>query len=326
MVIASLARNRTSLAIGNIIGSAISNILGAFSLGLLFHSRDEPTHFDQSSRVYSLVLLATTTFAMPVMYFPVDTMWLAYGSLLITLFVVYIASVGWAIKRGDLIAPQGSDSDSSDTVSSEEDEEHQDSVERGSEVEDDSSESTDSTNDQVSPATPLLSSRRRNKRRGLQFHLLSLSVGFLSICLAGYVLAHAATTITDEFHMSDMLFGVVILAIATTLPEKFIAVISGHRGHAGILVASTAGSNIFLLALCLGIIVIDSKGGLPRGSVGILEIGFLWGSTCAFAATVWCGAKLGRWIGGGMILAYIAFVVLEFAGLHKHKAVDKHGM
>ncbi|KAH7386730.1 hypothetical protein DE146DRAFT_665514 [Phaeosphaeria sp. MPI-PUGE-AT-0046c] len=318
VVIASLARNRPSLAIGNIIGSAISNILGAFSLGLLFHSRDEPIHFDRSSRVYSLVLLAITTFTVLILYLPATYMWLAHGIILVLLFAIYIASVGWAIARGVLAAPEDSDSDDSDSsnTGSEEDGVDDLRITGGTEPGQGSSDSTESSHDHIGPTTPLLPHRRQNKKRGLQYHVCYLLLGFASICIAGYVLAHAASTIVDEFKIPDMLFGVVILAIATTLPEKFIAVMSGRRGHAGILVANTAGSNIFLLSLCLGIVVLDTKGNLPRGSVGILELGVLWGSTAAFTATIWLGAKLGRWIGGAMILSYIIFILLEFTQVH----------
>lgn len=263
-------------------------------------------------------MLAITTFTAPVLYLPAGSIWLAHGILLISSFAIYIASVGWAISRGALTAPADSDSDSDDsnssnTESSEEDEVDNSRTRREPDTEEDSSDSIESPNGPLSSTTPLLPPRRRNKHRSLQYHTSYLVLGFLSICLAGYVLAHAATTIVDELQISDRLFGVVILAIATTLPEKFIAVMSGHRGHAGILVANTAGSNIFLLTLCSGIVVLNTQGGFPHGSVGILELGVLWGSTAAFTATMWCGAKLGRWIGGAMILAYIIFIVLEFA-------------
>jgi Ca2+/Na+ antiporter len=66
VVVASMARGRSSLAIGNIIGAAIPNILGAFFLGLLFYERGKPIEFDRSSRIYSLFLLVLTTFVTPV--------------------------------------------------------------------------------------------------------------------------------------------------------------------------------------------------------------------------------------------------------------------
>ncbi|XP_014553585.1 hypothetical protein COCVIDRAFT_107319 [Bipolaris victoriae FI3] len=282
VVIASLARNRGSLAIGNIVGSAVSNILGAFSLGLLFHDKQQPIVFDRSSRIYSLVLLVLTTFVTPITYFSKKIVWLVGGSILIAFFAIYIGSVGWAISKGALTAPEDSDDSSDDESSGEE--------------------------NTVGPS--------RRKHQSLRYHLFYLLLGFLAICLAGYVLSHAATTITDEFGISDVLFGVVILAIATTIPEKFVAVMSGHRGHAGILVANTAGSNIFLLALCSGIVMLGTSGKLEHGNVSIAELGVLWASTLAFTLTVWFGGRFCREIGWGMLIAYVAFIVLEFTVIH----------
>jgi Ca2+/Na+ antiporter len=304
------------LAVGNIVGSAISNILGAFSLGLLFHDKDKPIQFDRSSRIYSLVLLVLTTFVTPITYFSRRTIWLVCGSILIAFFVIYIGSVGRAISKGSLTAPEDSDDESSDEEStinvmeraSARADENKD-VLNGSALVD----STGPINQDSTSPTPGASHR---KRRTLRYHLSYLFLGFLAICLAGYVLSHAATSITDEFGISDVLFGVVILSIATTLPEKFVAVMSGHRGHAGILVANTAGSNIFLLSLCFGIVMLDTSRRLERDNVNILELGVLWGSTLAFTATVWFGGRFCRWVGVGMLIAYIAFIVLEFTVIH----------
>ncbi len=225
-------------------------------------------------------------------------------------------SVGWAIIKGSLKAPEASDDESSDEEST------FDITERTSARVNDNNdvsnasgivESVEPRNQDGSSQMPVAKYR---KRRTLRYHLSYLFFGFLAICLAGYVLSHAATSITDEFGVSDVLFGVVILSIATTLPEKFVAVMSGHRGHAGILVANTAGSNIFLLALCSGIVMLDTSGKLGHGNVTIPELGVLWGSTFAFTATVWLGGRFHRCIGAGMLMAYIAFIVLEFTVIH----------
>ncbi|KAF1976741.1 hypothetical protein BU23DRAFT_527798 [Bimuria novae-zelandiae CBS 107.79] len=327
VVVASLARNRTSLAIGNIVGSAISNILGAFSLGILFHNANQTIQFDRSSRIYSLILLALTTFATPILYLPARTVWLVSGCVLIAFFAVYIGTVGWAIAKGTLTAPEDSD-DSSDDESSDAESTSDAIAETTSDSGNGNEHGTNGSaifepNEQTplfvqadTPTTRTPAVLHRSKRRTLRYHIFSLLLGFLAICLAGYVLSHAATTITDEFGISDVLFGVVILALATTLPEKFIAVLSGHRGHAGILVANTAGSNIFLLTLCAGIVMLDTKGSFERGSVNVAELGVLWGSTVAFTATVWFGRRFCRWIGLAMLGAYVVFIMLEFTVIH----------
>ncbi|KAH9204147.1 hypothetical protein DL95DRAFT_377171 [Leptodontidium sp. 2 PMI_412] len=300
VVVASLARGRSSLALGNIIGAAVSNILGAFSLGLLFYEKGKPIKFDRSSRIYSIVLLVLTTFITPITYYSRKTIWLVCGALLIAVFGAYILSVGIAISRGVLTAPEASDSDSSDD----------DSSDRSSTV-------VAPPPALVTPAAAPPSRAPRRKRHHLRYHVFYLFLGFLAICLAGYVLSQAATNIIDQFGISDVLFGVIILAIATTLPEKFVAVMSGYRGHTGILVANTVGSNIFLLALCAGIIMVDTKGTLDGGNVTIPELAVLWASTLGFVFTVWFGGKFCRWIGAVMLACYIAFIVCEFTVIHR---------
>ncbi|KAM0344810.1 hypothetical protein ACHAPU_007188 [Fusarium lateritium] len=317
VVVASLAQGRPSLAIGNIIGSAISNILGAFSLGLLFRPSRSHVEFDRSARIYSLFLLIITTFVAPITYFASRTIWLVCGSVLIALFAVYLVSVGWAISRGNLAAPEGSDDDSSDDESDASEEGSTEPVEsrHNSQVSQEERETESS-----SEVDPLLGDSpdavRRPRWRSLGYHVGLLVLGFVAICLASYVLSHAAINITDTIGISDILFGMVILAIATTLPEKFVAVLSGSRGHMGILVANTVGSNVFLLLLCLGIVMVDTSEDFNGGNVNIIELCILWGSTLALTVTVWYGERVGQWIGGAMLLSYILFIVLEFTVIH----------
>lgn len=85
----SLAQGRSSLTVGNIVGSAISNMLGAFSLGLLFGEKGKPAQFDRSSRLYSLLLLVITSFVTPITYFSYRMIWLACGVILIAVFAAY---------------------------------------------------------------------------------------------------------------------------------------------------------------------------------------------------------------------------------------------
>lgn len=206
-------------------------------------------------------------------------------------FAVYLVVVAIAIGRRLLVAPEDSDSSDSDEGDSDSDETQ--------------------VNSPLLPRRNVISQRSRQLRR----HVMHLLAGFAAICLAGYVLSQAAMNIVDELGMSDMLFSIVILAIATTLPEKFVSVMSGNRGHIGILVANCVGSNIFLLTLCCGITMIYSKGNLDRDMLEPAELAVLWASTAAFTGTVWFGARIARAIGAVMIVCYIAFIILEFTVL-----------
>lgn len=358
VVVISIARHRSSLALGNIVGSTISNILGAFSLGLLFHKSSDGILFDKSSRIYSTLLLVLTALIAGLIAFGHHIVWRAVGGVAIGLFVVYLLSIAWTIYKGLITAPEGSDSDSD---SSDDEGDHHvphegdaaDVVprvdaqpEQNGPVEEGQRCNADPSDLTISPApvteitstettatrrnvrkppslipvdtdTSTLDSSTNSKERSLMYHVALLVLGILSVILSAYVLSHAASTLVNEFGISDVVFGVVILSIATTIPEKFIAVVSGFRGQMGIMVANTVGSNIFLLSLCMGILWVTTSGKYNDGSVKPAEIGVMLGSAVAMTLTVWFGSKWGRPIGAIMLVAYIAFLVLEFTVIHQ---------
>jgi Ca2+/H+ antiporter len=228
------------------------------------------------------------------------------GGVLIVFFVIYIGSVVWSITQGKVAAPELSDGSSSESGDSN----HEG---RGISAQYDALEASPLLNLDNSAS----STDRRAHSHTLIYHITLLIFGFLAICLSSYVLSHSATTLVDESGISDLLFSVIILSIATTLPEKFIAVLSGSRGHAGILVANTVGSNIFLLSLCTGILWLSTNGDFDAGSANGIELGVMVGSSVVLTGTVWLGERWSQWIGGIMLGAYVVFLVLEFTVIRR---------
>ena len=59
--------------------------------------------------------------------------------------------------------------------------------------------------------------------------------------------------------VSDMLIGLIVVAIGTSLPEICISLIAARRGEADLAVANIVGSNIFniLFVLSVGSILVD---------------------------------------------------------------------
>ena len=413
VVVVSVIRNRSSLAIGNVVGSAIANILGAFSLGLLFYKKtsNHQTLFERSSIIYSVALLVVTVMASALLAFGRRIDWRAAGGAFIALFAVYLVSISWLIAKGITKAPEGSDTSSdTDSIDSDvdtasiaiEDEDHvEDEVQsdrreplqapvpdvwgdtniagaglalrpltkgrprKTKEVRSEGNHEENSTSpsmrndsnlhriaeDDTIHAPPMtgaeesisLSVRRRRglpsgeahegtsslsstvtspvasrkQPRGMAYHFVMLGIGFIAIVLSGFVLSNAASNIVDEFGISDVLAGVVILSIATTIPEKFVAVLSGYKGHMDIMLANTVGSNIFLLTLCIGIVWVATGGEYNCGDVVPAEIGVMFGSTVALALTVLLQGRFARIIGAVLLSCYIAFIVLEFTVIHK---------
>jgi Ca2+/Na+ antiporter len=240
-----------------------------------------------------------TTIAVGILYF--DVLNRITGCVLIAVFAIYIASIAYAIYRGVTIRVSDSDSESEDESESD------------SGIGDDDGIATEAS-PLLRPTDPTsLPAAKRRRRRSLIYHIAHLLIGLIALSLSGYILSHSASSIADLLNLSGTVFGVTILSIATTLPEKLVAVLSGARGHGSIVVASTAGSNIFLLTLCLGVVAITSgmsAGDAGRDKVVMFELGVAWASAAVFLLIVLFGG--GRVAGVGLVGAYVAFLVLEF--------------
>jgi cation:H+ antiporter len=90
----------------------------------------------------------------------------------------------------------------------------------------------------------------------LDFLLLVLGLG--GLWFGSEILINAAMSLADRFRFSDALFGMLVLAIGTDLPELFVAFDASIRSLAGenlsgIVIGSAVGSTIAQFALVFGV-------------------------------------------------------------------------
>jgi len=130
--------------------------------------------------------------------------------------------------------------------------------------------------------------------------------GFLSISLSSFPLSHAATTISEELSLSEVLQCRSLDRYHAT--RKIYSYPNSSRGYANILVANTAGSNISLVTLSLSIVILDTGGTIEHGNVDMTELATLWSSTLALNITGWSGRST-RCIGRGTLIGYVVFII-----------------
>lgn len=317
VVIAALVQHRPRLALGNVLGSCVANILGAFSLGLLVQAQAQQnqnqnqngiTSFDASARLYATVLFTVTTAV--VVLWGVGWLWTKVsGALLVLAFAIYVVGVGWSIYRGILDAPEDSDSDGNSDSGSESSS-SPDSMPEGVGGGGGRADANARNDIDESESTALLNRRRQRQHyRCIIWDLGRLLVGFVALSMSGYLLSHSSRLLAARFNISETVFGATLLSFATTLPEKFVAVVSGARGHHGIMVANTVGSNIFLLTLCLGVTILGSAS-LAESASYAHEIFWVWASSASLTLAILVGSH--RLVGVAMLVAYVTFLVLEF--------------
>ncbi|KAI8819307.1 Sodium/calcium exchanger protein-domain-containing protein [Fimicolochytrium jonesii] len=301
VVTVALAQGHRDLGLGNIVGSCIANVIGSFSLGLLFPG-DRVLEVDRSARLYT-ALLGVVTLVVGALAWT-NHLSKPLGAGLMLVFAAYVAVVGYAIYRGVMEPPVDSDSDSesdSGLSSSSDDEEGLNSGPNGvSRVE------TSST-PLVNGIIPGIGLRRP---KSTAYHVATVGVSFIALSVSGYLLAGSSTAFAEAAGLTDTVVGLTLLSFATTLPEKLVAVMAARRGQSGILLANTVGANIMLLTLVLGIVLCTGDVRLSD-KTRMYDLSVLMGSSAAFIVVIYTG-YLRKWVGGLLLVGYVAYIVGNF--------------
>lgn len=83
--------------------------------------------------------------------------------------------------------------------------------------------------------------------------LLWLVVGLLLLIANSRVLVWGAVTIAQTLGVSDLVIGLTIVAIGTSLPELAASLIAARKGEHDIAIGNIVGSNMFNLLAVIGI-------------------------------------------------------------------------
>jgi K+-dependent Na+/Ca+ exchanger-like protein len=106
VVLAAVFGGHSGLALGDLLGSTIANVLGSFPLGLFAR---KPLQIERSARFYALALLLVALLVGGLLVIGPITR--PEGGALVGLFVVYVVSIVLAIWRGLLRTPLADDDD-----------------------------------------------------------------------------------------------------------------------------------------------------------------------------------------------------------------------
>ena len=143
--------------------------------------------------------------------------------------------------------------------------------------------------------------------------ILLVVVGFVFLVKGADLLVKAATSIAKKFGLSEMLIGLTIVAVGTSLPEIFITITSAIDGHSDLIIGNAIGSCICNFLLVIGItslikpIKFDNriiKVHLPMGIAAMLLLLFLGNTTYLGEVHV-----IYRWQGLILILCTIMYII-----------------
>ncbi len=91
-----------------------------------------------------------------------------------------------------------------------------------------------------------------DKTLSLPKSLLFIAIGIVGIVSGGTLTVDAATFFAEASGMSELLIGLTIVAVGTSLPELVTSVVAAKKGESEIALGNVIGSNIFNILFILG--------------------------------------------------------------------------
>lgn len=157
---------------------------------------------------------------------------------------------------------------------------------------------------------------RRRGRWALQAILIF--GGLLLLVLGARWLVEAATATARALGLSDLVIGLTVVALGTSLPEAAASIAAAARGARDIAVGNVIGSNVFNLLGCLGAAGIVSPGGLTIAPAILnFDLWIMLAAAFVCLPVFFTGYRIGRREGGVLLAyfaAYLAYVVLDAQG------------
>lgn len=146
-------------------------------------------------------------------------------------------------------------------------------------------------------------------RKDIKLAWIATVGGLAAVLVGGDLVVDAGSHIARSFGVSDMLIGVTIVAIGTSLPELVTSLVAGRKDKKDLAMGNVIGSNIFNTLFVLGASALASP--LKADRQFTLDIAFNFGLSIALFLLVMRKRVLSRFSGLLLIMLYTVYLVLN---------------
>ena len=135
-------------------------------------------------------------------------------------------------------------------------------------------------------------------------------------------LVGAATHFARALGVSDLVIGLTIVAVGTSMPEIATSIMAALRGERDIAVGNVVGSNIFNILGCLGAAGLVSTGGLPVPEAArSFDLWVMLAVAFACLPVFLTGREIARWEGVVFLGYYAAYTLYLVLAAQAHAAL-----
>jgi cation:H+ antiporter len=155
--------------------------------------------------------------------------------------------------------------------------------------------------------------------------LVLIVVGLALLILGSRWLVDSAITIAEAMGVSELVIGLTIVSIGTSLPEVATSVVAAIRGQRDIAVGNVVGSNIFNILSVLGLTALVAPGGLPVSQAAInFDFPVMLAVAVACLPIFFVGYSITRWEGMLFLGYYTAYTLYLFLAATEHDALPEY--
>ena len=172
----------------------------------------------------------------------------------------------------------------------------------------------------VSPSEEEPDRTYRGNWKELARNILLVFAGLALLLLGSNWLVDGAVALARALGISELILGLTIIAIGTSLPELTTSIIAGLRGARDIAVGNIIGSNIFNILAGFGLTALIAPSGVQVSQAALrFDIPVMIASAVACMPIFYIGHKISRWEGGlffGYYIAYTTYLILTATRHH----------
>ena len=141
--------------------------------------------------------------------------------------------------------------------------------------------------------------------------ILFIILGFVLLIKGADFLVDGASSVAKKFRIPEIVIGLTIVSIGTSMPELFVSTTSALQGSADMAIGNIIGSNICNLLLILGLSAVISPVKFQLATRNI-EIPMCFGITVIFLALCNIGHDLSVLDGIILLILFAGFLYYTF--------------
>ncbi len=150
-----------------------------------------------------------------------------------------------------------------------------------------------------------------------------IAVGLVLLVVGAGWLVDAAVAFARAFGVSDLVIGLTVVAVGTSMPEIATSIIAAIRGQRDIAVGNVVGSNVFNILAVLGAAGIASGAGLPVSEAARnFDLWVMLAVAFACLPIMITGREIARWEGGVFLAYYVAYTAWLVLQAQQHDSVQ----